>query len=215
MAAKRVVLTKKHYVAFDANTASQSTLTAYGKLIEGGESTPSALGVSHPQGLDAALNKSLVYGVQVGGACIRLPDPQEVALPDPDGRADGCGWDPAEFVVWKNLPRDWITLHFQSRPRPLITALSAGGADVAQRFRVAGGGVQGQVIAVIRQWKNLPQDPALSDTLGALWGTTSGPFSDGANKLAGMLNASLGSSIQGSDFSPSTTVGDVIHDVLS
>ena len=102
----------------------------------------------------------------------------------------------------------------QTRPRPLVNALSVSRANFHQ-FTVGGPGVDEQVIAIIKQWKQLSQDPALSDTLGSLWGTTSGPFSDGANKLAGMLNASLGSSIQGSDFSPSTTVGDVIHDVLS
>jgi hypothetical protein len=215
MATKRIGLTKKHYLPFDAHIAAQSTLTAYGKLIEGGESTPSALGVSHPQGLNAALHKSLVFGVQVSGQCITLPNPQEVALPEPDGPADGCGWDPSEFVVWKNLPRNWTTIHFQSQPKPLLDALSSGGANLVQRLAVTGQGVDEQVIAIIREWKKLPQDPVLSDTLGALWGNTSGPFSDGANKLAGMLNASLGTSIQGSDFSPSTTVADVVHDVLS
>jgi len=215
MATRRTGLTKKHYVPFDAHIAAQSTLTAYGKLIEGGESTPSALGVSHPLGLSEALHKSLVFGVQIDGQCIKLPNPEEVALPRPDGPADGCGWDPSEFVVWKHLPRNWTTLHFQSRPKPLVNALLSGAANGVQRLAVAGSGVDDQVIAVIRNWRNLPKDPALSDTLGALWGSTSGPFSDGATKLAGMLNASLGTSIQGSDFSPSTTVADVIHDVLS
>jgi len=65
MATRRIGLTKKHYVSFDAHLPTQSTLTAYGKLIEGGESTPAALGVSHPRGLGAALHKSLVFGVQV------------------------------------------------------------------------------------------------------------------------------------------------------
>jgi len=32
-------------------------------------------------------------------------------LPDPTGPADDCGWDPAEFVVWK-LPSDWLTIYF-------------------------------------------------------------------------------------------------------
>jgi hypothetical protein len=215
MATKRVGLTDKHYVAFDANTANRSTLTAYGKLIKGGESTSSALGISHPQGIIGPLNKSLVYGVQLAGRCIRLPDPQEVALPTPDGPADGCGWDPSEFVVWKNLPRDWVTLHFQSRPRPLMSALSVGSANFSQRLTVAGTGVDEQVIAIIKKWKNLSQDPALTDTLGRIWGDTSGPFSDGANKLAGMLDDSLGTQIHGSDFSSSTTVQDVINDVVS
>jgi hypothetical protein len=219
MAKEQAGLTRKHFVGFDAITKIQSTLTAYGKLIEGGESTPSALGISHPHGIVAPLNKSLVCGVQVAGRCIRLPQPQEVALPTPDGPADGCGWDPSEFVVWKNLPRDWVTLHFQSRQRPLSSALSVGGAGSSRRLMFAGAvgtmGVDEQVVAIIRKWKNLDQDPALTDTLGKLWGDTSGPFSDGATKLAGMLNESLGTQIQGSDFSATTTVDDVIHDVLS
>ncbi len=96
----------------------------------------------------------------------------------------------------------------------LVKASSVSETDV-DHLAIGRPGVDEQVIAIIRQWKQLSQDPALSDTLGTLWGTTSGPFSDGANKLALMLNSSLGSLIQGSDFSPETTVGDVIHDVLS
>jgi hypothetical protein len=215
MAKKRVGLTDEHYVAFDAITTNRSTLTAYGKLIRGGESTPSALGISHPQGIVAPLNRSLVYGVQIAGRCIRLPDPEEVALPTPDGPADGCGWDPSQFVVWKNLPRDWVTLHFQSQSQPLMSALSVGGANFTQRLSIARVGVDEQVIAIIKKWKNLSQDPAVTDTLGKLWGDISGPFSDGANKLAGMLNQDLGTQIQGSDFSATTTVQDVINDVLS
>jgi hypothetical protein len=217
MAKKQIRITKKHYVTFDSVTNIQSTLTAYGKLVEGGESLPSTLGISHPHGVAAPLNKSLVYGVQIAGQCIRLPQPQEVALPVPDGRADGCGWDASEFVVWKNLPRDWITLHFQSRPRSLVSALSVGRAKVGGRLLEAltpkTEGVGDQVIAIVKEWSG--KDPGIMDTLGQLWQGKSVPFPVAASNLAGLLHDRLGTQLQGTDFAPSTTVDDVIHDVVS
>ena len=165
MATRRIGLTKKHYVPFDAHIAAESTLTAYGKLIEGGESTPTALGISHPMGLNSALHKSLVFGVQIDGQCIKLPNPEEVALPDPDGPADGCGWDPSEFAVWKNLPRNWTTLHFQSQPKPLVNALSLGIGGISQA-------AEPTVDDVLHQWlsQSVPGQPIPNvDQLQVAW----------------------------------------------
>jgi hypothetical protein len=33
-------------------------------------------------------------------------------MPMPSGPADECGWDPNQYVVWKNLPKDLILVHF-------------------------------------------------------------------------------------------------------
>jgi len=74
-------------------------------------------------------------------------------------------------------------------------------------------GVEDQVIAIINAWSG--KNAAIVDTLGKLWGDTAAPFSVGAIRLAGMLNANLGTQIQGSDLAPTTTVDDVIHMVLA
>jgi hypothetical protein len=214
MATKLTGLTKKHYVSFDANIAAQSTLTAYGKLIEGGESTPSSLGVSHPLGMSAALHKSLVFGVQIDGQCIKLLNPQEVVLPQPDGPADGCAWDSAEFVVWKNLPRNWMTVHFQSQPKPLIRALSTGGP--ARRFMATSAmttDVGAQVKSIVETWANMNTEPAGSAVLQNLWANSGigGTFALAATNLAQNLNSQLGSHILGSDISTTTTVDQLIQ----
>jgi hypothetical protein len=215
MATRRVGLTKKHYVSFDAHIATQSTLTAYGKLIEGGESTPTALGVSHPLGLRAALHKSLVFGVQIDGQCIKLPNPEEVALPEPDGRADGCEWDPSEFVVWRNLPRNWTTIHFQSQPKPLISALSLGTGRPTQRFMAAGVATTdfgAQVKSIVETWAHMTAEPAGSAVLQNLWANSDvgGTFALAATNLAQNLNSQLGSHILGTDISNTLTVDQLI-----
>jgi hypothetical protein len=214
MATRRIGLTKKHYVAFDAHIAPQSTLTAYGKLIESGESTPSALGVSHPLGLSAALHKSLIFGVQIDGQCIKLPNPEEVALPEPDGPADGCGWDPTQYVVWKNLPRNWTTIHFQSQPKPLISALSLRTARLTQRSMAADVTDFGaQVKSIVKAWANMTTEPAGSAVLQNLWASSGmgGTFVLAAVNLAQTLNSQLGSHILGSDISATMTVDQLIQ----
>jgi len=215
MPTKRKGLTKDHYVPFDAHIASQSTLTAYGKLIGGGESTPSALGVSHPHRVGEALNKSLVFGVQIDNQCVKLPSPQEVALPEPDGPADGCGWDPAQYAVWKNLPRNWTTIHFQSQPKLLTTALFRGTERPAQQS--LGGGVTtdfgAQVKSIVENWANMATEPPGSAVLQSLWASSGigGTFALAAMNLAQTLNSKLSSHILGSDISATTTVDQLIQ----
>jgi acyl carrier protein len=74
-------------------------------------------------------------------------------------------------------------------------------------------GVEDQVVAIIQDWSG--KDPGIMDTLGKLWEGKSVPFPVGATNLAGMLNNKLGTHLQGTDFETSTTVDDVIHDVVS
>jgi hypothetical protein len=47
-------------------------------------------------------------------------------MPTPDGPADGCSWDPTEYVVWKKLPNNWTTLHLKVSATSLHTALRLG-----------------------------------------------------------------------------------------
>jgi hypothetical protein len=116
--------TEDHQISLAEAHQLTSTVTVYGKVIKGMTMPPATAGTTHPQGGDGNLQLALVYGVSDGGRCITLATPENVYLPDPDGPADGCSWDPAQFVVWKNLPRDWETLHVQAVKKPLVAALS-------------------------------------------------------------------------------------------
>jgi hypothetical protein len=69
-----------------------------------------------------------VYGFREQGRCLHLPFPQHLSLPKLDGPADGCGWDPSQFVVWKNLPKSLMTTQVQTKMAPLHEALLAAPA---------------------------------------------------------------------------------------
>src|SRR5882724_1411817 len=201
-------ITDKHYLDLAQAWSAQTTLTAYGKLIKNSETLPSAAGISHPHGLNEPLQGSVVYGVAIGGRCIPLPNPEQVMLPAPDGPADGCGWDPAEYVVWKNLPRNWITTHFQVRTRTLSGVLLAG---EPARFASAVIGVRDRVLSVVRTWAKMASDPNDNDELQTLWAFSKpgGSFHDGAQLLAGKLNDEFGTHFQTSDFDPPSTIKTV------
>jgi hypothetical protein len=201
-------ITDKHYLDLAQAWSAQTTLTAYGKLIKNSETLPSAAGISHPYGLTEPLQASVVYGVAMGGRCIALPSPAQVMLPAPDGPADGCGWDPAEYVVWKNLPKNWVTTHFEVRTRTLSGALLAGDPS---RFAVIVTGVRDRVLSVLKSWAKLPRDPDDNDELQTLWAFSKpgGSFHDGAQILADDLNREFGTHFQTSDFDPPSSIKTV------
>jgi hypothetical protein len=194
-------ITARHYVDFSEASSAQTTLTAYGKIVKNSDVPPSTAGISHPHGLNEPLYASLVFGVATGGRCETLPVPKQLWLPAPDGAADGCGWDPAEFVVWKNLPRDWITMHSESRTRNLSSVLLA---DSSKSPSLAVTGVRDRVLGIVRSWAKMKSDPNGSDQLQVLWAISNpgGSFADGARILAKNLNDAFGSSFQASDFNP-------------
>lgn len=70
---------------------------------------PRTSGILHPAGAEDEMKLAQIVGYLDQGRCVRLSEPQVIAMPDPDDPADGCGWDPTEYVVWKNLPRNWTT----------------------------------------------------------------------------------------------------------
>ena len=87
-------------------------------------------------------------------------------------------------------------------------------ALVAASRSISAANVDQQVIAIIQTWSGPQGVPKTTDTLGAL-APNGVPFDIAANNLAGQLDAQLGTQIQGSDLTKSTTVNDVINDVLS
>jgi hypothetical protein len=117
--------TSDHQITLRDAQQLVSTISAYGKIVAGISMDPASAGTVHPLGGTGDLHLALVYGISDGGQCITLRVPEKVYLPAPDGPADGCGWDPTKFVVWKNLPRDWGTVHVQTVSKPLAMALGA------------------------------------------------------------------------------------------
>lgn len=210
MAKKRrpTALTDRHYVDLAQASSAQTTLTAYGRLIKNSEASPSSLGLSHPRGLSEPLQASLVVGVAIGGRCIPLDTPQQVMLPAPDGPADGCSWDPSEYVVWKNLPRDWITVHFQPVARSVSDVLLFGSSTTSLgRILATPGpavtGVRDRVVATVRGWAQMPSNPRGTDQLMVLWATYRRlPPADGAQLLAQQVNDAFNTTFMPGDFNP-------------
>jgi hypothetical protein len=201
-------LTENHYVDFAQATGAQTTLTAYGKIIRNSEALPSDAGIVHPYGLKEPLQASLVFGIAIGGRCKPLPNPERVLLPPPDGPADGCGWNPAEYVVWKNLPVGWTTIHFQARATSLHDALLPGSSKImdplTKTATVAVMGVRDRVVEIVKLWAKMSSDPRGSDQLQVLWANSKPPssFGDGAKILAQDINSAFSTHFRGSDFDP-------------
>jgi len=206
-----------HFVSSDSATSIQSTLTVFGKLISDAESKPAAVGLAHPSGDIGTLHRSLVFGIRYGNQCQTLSQPQQVWLPSPDGPADECGWDPAQYVVWRNIPPDWQTLHVLTTRKPISAALAAG-IPAAPRLQSASilqqstGSVGAQVTALVQQWAQMPQQPNLSDVLANLWAIfRASDFSTvGVPLLLQLLNSQLGVTIPASAITPTLTVSGLI-----
>jgi hypothetical protein len=165
VAARSFVPSAEHQISLGEAHQLASTLTVYGKLIADVTITPSDAGTVHPQAKDESLQLALVFGISDNGQCITLPQPQKVYLPAPDGPADGCGWDPDQYLVWKNLPRDWNTIHVQTKATPLAMALKPMMSPALAP--------QPYLEDVLNdQWLKTSThiDINHGDTLGALWG---------------------------------------------
>jgi hypothetical protein len=216
---KRFTPKQSHYITLDEAVA-QPTLSLYGKLVKDGESQPSAIGISHPSDPAGALHRSLVFGFANGIQCQSLSKPQQVWLPTPDGPADGCGWDPAEYVVWKNLPPDWMTLHIVAERKPLSHVLAAGRSPriaalktstALETFAVSGVSDM-QIIAVVKEWAGLQGNPDRSQPLGVLWANSGGSdWSVGAQYLSQLLQQRLNVSVSSSAITQSMTIDGLIN----
>jgi hypothetical protein len=215
MATKKTFTPKStHYIPHDEVAGMLSNLTVYGRLIAGGESQPSTLGISHPSDPTAMLYRSLVFGVYDGIECKKLPQPQQVWLPAPDGPADACGWDAATYLVWKQLRSDWITLHVITQRKPLSVALATGTGIQSSNLRPSfaapssSGTLGDQIIALVQQWAQMPAEPLGSDILSNLWATFRGTDfpSIGAPALVQLLTSKLGAAVSAASITSTTTV---------
>jgi hypothetical protein len=198
--AKKFTLTKGHKASFQARPLSEPGIDLFGKVID------PVLVSDLPKGHQLAQ----VYGFREQGRCARLPVPQHLSLPKPNGPADGCGWDPSEFVVWKNLPKSFITTHVQTKMVPLNEALLATPATRALASEPT-------VDDVLHQWlsQSVPGQPIPDlDQLQVAWTTfgSGGGFTIQVQQnLANLLNSafSLSPSIVPANLPGTLTVGQL------
>jgi hypothetical protein len=192
---------KGHKIPLQAGSLDAGVLDVFGKLVD-----PSPV-----DGLAAGHQLALVYGIREGGTCTKLRSPQHVALPAPDGPADGCGWDPSNFLVWKNLAKTLITTHVQMRSLSLQDALrpAATAALVSEPT----------VDDVLHQWlsQSIPgQMIPDQDQLQVAWRNfgSGGAFTAQVQQnLANLLNSAFSLDIQASRLSATMTVADLKSDL--
>lgn len=174
---KKFTLANGHKASFQAMPLSEAGVDLFGKVID-----PAPI-----SGLPEGHQLTQVYGFREYGRCARLPVPQHLSLPKPDGPADGCGWDPSKFVVWKNLPKSFVTIHVQTKMAPLHEALLAAPATMALESEPT-------VDDVLHQWlsQSVPGQPIPDvDQLQVAWATfgSGGGFTVQVQQnLANLLN---------------------------
>jgi hypothetical protein len=170
---KKFTLATGHKVSFQAGPLSDASVDIFGKVID-----PAPI-----SDLPGGHQLAQVYGFREQGQCLHLPFPQHLSLPKPDGPADGCGWDPSQFVVWKNLPKSLMTTQVQTKMAPLHEALLAAPAAS-----------EPTVDDVLHQWliKSVPgQSIPNEDQLQVAWkdSGSGGPYSVQVQQnLANLLN---------------------------
>jgi hypothetical protein len=209
-------LTDGHYISLSDAAGSGSTITVYGKVIKDAALDPTATGILHPKTRGDNLILGQVVGFVEGGQCRRINPAVVLTLPEPDGPADGCGWDPSMYVVWKNLPKSWVTLHLRTEPRALADILatpSPSGSRPALGAPMLG--VRDTVVQIVRTWAGMPKNPQGSDLLQALWDTySSGPFPDAAQDLVTHINNAFGTHLLAADINPPGSI-KTVDDLVS
>jgi hypothetical protein len=103
--------TVRHRTTLATISDKRMTVCFYGKPVDGIDLSTSGLVLQHPSQQGGTLKAAEVYGAFKDGGCITFQPPRLCLLPDPVGPADGCAWNPAEFVVWK-VPADWSMIYF-------------------------------------------------------------------------------------------------------
>ena len=145
-------LTEKHQTSLSEIVNQTSTVVAFGKVIK--DLQPTSQGHHFGQ----------VFGYKQNGVCSRLPNPIIISLPEPDSRADDCGWDPEQFVKWE-LPASFVTTQLHVHPAALSHALLAAAAGAAGAHPSTGQANQ----IVLDACKPKHPDATLADTVGGLF----------------------------------------------
>jgi hypothetical protein len=105
-------LTEKHHTSLVEIIDQANTVVLFGKIVK--DLQPTTQGHRFAQ----------VFGYKRNSVCSKLPSPSVMALPDPDGPADDCGWDPQEFVKW-SVPSSFVTTRLHIQPETLVHTLAS------------------------------------------------------------------------------------------
>jgi hypothetical protein len=125
-------LTERHHTSLSDIIDQANTVTLFGKIVK--DLKPTTQGHSFAQ----------VFGHKRNNVCSKLASPVVLALPEPDGPADDCGWDPQEFVKWL-LPTSFLSTQLHVHPVSLNRALAtfpAAGLTAAQLFAIVSASIQ-------------------------------------------------------------------------
>lgn len=113
---------RKHVVSITEVANGHLTLSLFGKVVQGVDNIPTSGALEHPTDVNKPLHLAQVFGYSQDHRCVELPKPALVLLPDPEGPADECGWNPEEYVMW-HVPPDWMTLLLHPVPGPISASL--------------------------------------------------------------------------------------------
>jgi hypothetical protein len=125
-------LTDRHQTSLTDIIDQASTVVVFGKIVR--DLQPTSQGHSFAQ----------VFGYKRNSACLKLLSPVVIALPDPDGPASDCGWDPQEFAQW-TLPASFASTQLHVSPILLDRALTSStptGLTAAQLFAIVSASIQ-------------------------------------------------------------------------
>ena len=114
-----------HFTTLSKALSISSTVDVFGKLVEDATVESEAVGVVHPTEASGALHLAQVFGFKDFNGCHSLQRPLLCMMPTPNGPADSCDWDADELVVWKNLSKNWQTIHVQTSHSSLHGTLMA------------------------------------------------------------------------------------------
>jgi hypothetical protein len=96
---------ENHTISLADHILDQGTILVFGKLVN--DLQPTSKGERFAQ----------IAGFMRGKVCTRLPKPILMALPEPDGPANECGWNPKAYLMWR-IPEEFsgTVLHTQTLP---------------------------------------------------------------------------------------------------
>jgi len=116
MAKKKTAPNESHQVSLADHIQDQTTVLLFGKALS--DVPPDANGNQFAQ----------IVGTMRNQSCQKLPKPILVALPEPEGPASACGWDPQQYLMWR-VPATFVAtaMHLESAPlHHLVAAADEG-----------------------------------------------------------------------------------------
>jgi hypothetical protein len=215
----RFVPTNEHFITIGGaqEIISGATFNVYGRLISGVTLPAAQAGLVDPRSSDEELQLALIFGTQENGICTKLDPPQKVYMPVPDGPADGCDWDPKQFVVWRNLSKTWMTLHVQSNVKTLAAALTPLDKAVPALASIGTQDVPYLRDVLYLQWMEFDTaaniDPSF--TLAAVWQIKhTGDYTPSVQgRLSNVIYAAYNRNYPGSAFPATMTVQTLANNV--